>query len=169
MRGPLGAHRKSSGLIVHPCLYGLLVLVGPGLLGCDKRDHYSKAPGSGREPPIVPGAVADIHGRVMRGALPVSGVHVLARVTYGAPCRASNPAPGGTVWSTTPTDSTGRFRTTAYPAAGAERQAGCLFVGATDPVRAETTWAAPRPAPASVQGASTTRFPVVEIDVPWPE
>jgi len=134
-----------------------------GVLGCGKPDDH-------REPPTVPGPVANVRGRVMRGDHPISGVHVLARVTYGIGCSVSDSAPAGTVVSMTATDSTGRFTTMAYPASIAEQRAGCLYIGAVDPVRAETVWAAPHRAPPLVRGAPTTRLPPVEeIDVPWPE
>ena len=148
---------------MYPRSYSLILLLGTGVVGCEK-------PGNDGEPPAVPGPVANVRGRVLRGAHPVAGVHVIARVTYGAACRVSDPAPGGTVVSMTPTDSTGRFHTMAYPAAGIEKRPSCLHIGAADPVRAETAWASPRRAPPPVLGAATTRLPpLVEINVPWPE
>jgi hypothetical protein len=139
-----------------------LLLFSIGFLGCGESDEYGAL--------NVPGPVAHIRGRVMRGDQPVAGVHVLARVTYGAGCNVYDSAPGGTVVFMSPTDSTGRFQTRAYPASVTEQRVGCLYVGAVDPVRAETAWAAPRPAPAPSQKASRTRVaPVIEIDVPWPE
>jgi hypothetical protein len=147
--------RRGAG----PSVYSFLLwpILGLGVVGCGKPD----------EPPAVPGPVANVRGRVMRGDQPVAGVHVLARVTYGVTCRVSDSAPGGTVVSMTPTDSTGRFHTMAYPASGTEQRAGCLYIGAADPMRAETAWAAPRRVPAPLPGASTTRLPpVVEINVP---
>jgi hypothetical protein len=141
-------------------LWLILVL---GVSGCGKTDRDE-------EPPNVPGPVADVHGRVMQGDQPVAGVQVLARVTYGVGCKVSDSAPGGTTVLMTPTNSTGRFRTTAYPASSTEQRPGCLYIGATDPLRAETVWAAPRRAPAPSPGAlATGALPVLEIDVPWPE
>jgi hypothetical protein len=160
MRGPLGAHARLWGPSVYSFFPSLMLVLG--VLGCGKSDV--------KEPPTVPGPVADVHGRVIRGDQPVAGVHVLARVTYGVGCSVSDSAPGGTVVSMRPTDSTGRFRTTAYPAAGTEQRVGCLYIGATDPLRAETAWAAPRRAPAPLREAfATGTLPVLEIDVPWPE
>ena len=140
-----------------------ILALGIGVLRCCKPDDQE-------EPPAVPGPVANVRGRIMRGDHPVAGVHVLARVTYGGGCRVSDSAPGGTVVSMTPTDSTGRFHTMAYPASATEQRTGCLYIGAADPVRAETAWATPRRAAPPVLGASTTRLPpLVEINVPWPE
>jgi len=133
------------------------------VLGCGKPDDYDK-------PPNVPGPVANVRGRVMRGNNPVAGVHVLARVTYGVGCSMSDSARGGTVITMRPTDSTGRFKTVAYPASVSEQRTGCLYIGAVGPARSETVWAAPRRAPPLMRGASITRLPpVVQIDVPWPE
>lgn len=145
----------------HPYWVGSLFVIC--VLGCAKRDEN-------REPPAISGPVANLRGRVIRGAQPIAGVHVLARITQAPGCRVTDPAPGGTVVSTTPTDSTGRFHTFAYAAVGAEQRVGCLHIGAADPVRAETIWAAPRPSPPLEPGASPgTLPPVISIDVPWPE
>ena len=117
------------------------------------------------EPPAVPGPVAQVVGRVMRGDRPVAGVHALGRFTYGRPCSAANPAPGGTTVLMTPTGPSGYFQASAYPGAGV-RGPGCLYVGAADPATGDTAWASPRIMVPQV-GGSTTRFPVLEIDVPW--
>ena len=75
-------------------LWPILMLVIGGL-GCRRPDDQ-------KAPSAIPGPVANVRGRVMRGDHPVAGVHVLARVTYGVSCRVSDSAPGGTVVSTTP-------------------------------------------------------------------
>ena len=95
------------------------------------------------------------------------GVHALVRITMGSNCRPTNPAPGGTSWSVTPTDSTGRFTAFASRAPGAEQAPACLYVGATRPETAETVWASPRVAPTVAPGPSTGYSPLLEIDVPW--
>jgi hypothetical protein len=159
----LGATQRGSESLGYSFLHWPILILGIGIVGC-------RSPDDRGEPPTVPGPVANVCGRVVRGDRPVAGVHVLARVTYGIGCRVSDSAPGGTVVSMTPTDSSGRFHTMAYPASSTEERAGCLYIGAADPVRPETAWAAPRRAPAPLRGASTSRLPpVMEIDVPWPE
>ena len=138
------------------------LVLGIGALACGESGEDDK-------PPIVPGQAAYIHGLVMRGNRPMAGVHALARITYGAGCNVKESAPGGTTVLMTPTDSTGRFQATAYPASVGERRAGCLYVGAVDTIRAETAWAAPRPAPVPPRKFSPTRVPIIKMDVPWPE
>jgi hypothetical protein len=139
-----------------------LLVLSAAALGCDAQ----REPGG----PPAPGPVAHIYGRVMRGNRPMAGVNVLARMTYGVGCNVHDSAPGGTTKMMAPTDSTGRFQTTAYPAWAPERRTGCLYVGAVDSIRAETAWAAPRRALGTIQQDSiTNRVPVLQIDVPWPE
>ncbi len=155
-------HLAPVTLVASSMLLWLVVVLFIGALGCGKPDDYPERPA---------GPVAVVRGRVLRGSHPVAGVHVLARVTYGTPCSPSNSAPGGTVVLMTPTDSTGQFyRVSAYPASTNEQRPGCLYVGAVDPARAETVWAAPRPARAPGQGGPTAHLPAEEeIDVSWPE
>ena len=158
----VGRTPPSAVTLVASSMMRLGVVLFIGVAGCAKPDDYV-------EPP--PGPVAVVSGRVLRGDHPVAGVHVLARVTYGIPCSPSDSAPGGTVVLMTPTDSTGRFyRVSAYPASAKEQRAGCLYVGAVDPARPETVWAAPRRARPPAQGGSTTDPPPdEEINVPWPK
>jgi hypothetical protein len=141
----------------------LILLLGLGASGCEA------PPREMNRPPAVPGPVADIQGRLLRGNRTAAGVHVLARVTYGAGCNVKDSAPGGTTMMMSPTDSTGWFRTTAYPASVFEARSGCLYVGAVDTVRGETAWAAPRAAPPVQPGRGMQKVPVLEIEVPWEE
>ena len=90
----------------HPYWVGSLFVIC--VLGCAKR-------GENREPPAISGPVANLRGRVIRGAQPIAGVHVLARITQAPGCRVTDPAPGGTVVSTTPTDSTVAFTPLPMP------------------------------------------------------